>query len=622
MICSKKSIKSRLSWFQHGMFGRVGTLGLMLISLLTAGGHALAASTSSTYTREAFLPYLSAAYYVAASGPSTYLSSDFLNPSTLMIGTNLPPELLQDMIPGEVDRIKVLVPPGAQYANFQVQTGVANGVKWGVFSQNLPFCNGQASNNLQTCISSQDLGGSAQVAGTLYQTSGATATNPTARYIYLIIQAGAAGFRFGNIQISMNINDPAAYTTWRSARSWAGGSGDCDGLGTTNCTSAPPPASTPTITASLTSPTVGSAITINISGGKAGQAITWQGVSGAILSALNGLSAPVLDSNGSYTTPPINVGSTAGAQTISASLNGTSVGSVAITVLASTPTTGQSCVVGVVSNGQAPLTCTITSTITVPPGATPPAPPSLSVGGSTTATGVGLTIMVKGGANHNYNGYYVVSALPPTGALKTPEPDKIVAGLEADGITKALLSNPITLQESVPADIPLTGLMPGVSYQAFVYAVDATNSSSVTPVVGTKFTTAGSPEHIVFTDKLAATLSTSSLKVNIQPATYHKGKPGKYYIAAQLPSSGTFYFMTKAGGWTGPWGGGVLTPYDITNGNGLGDLPVDLLVGIVDEAIIKNLAGFVFYAGYGMDGADNVLVSVAHTIAATSPATP
>jgi len=55
------------------------------------------------------------------------------------------------------------------------------------------------------------------------------------KIVYLTVRALSVDFWFLSLSVSYRVQDPVLYESWRAQRSWAGGSGDCDGLGGTYC---------------------------------------------------------------------------------------------------------------------------------------------------------------------------------------------------------------------------------------------------------------------------------------------------------------------------------------------------------------------------------------------------
>lgn len=56
-----------------------------------------------------------------------------------------------------------------------------------------------------------------------------------AKIVYLTVRSLNIDFWFLSLSVSYRVQDPGAYESWRSQRSWAGGRGDCDGLGGVYC---------------------------------------------------------------------------------------------------------------------------------------------------------------------------------------------------------------------------------------------------------------------------------------------------------------------------------------------------------------------------------------------------
>ncbi len=528
-----------------------------LVCMLMAAG---VVSADSTYTRETFLPTLSSSYYTAATSNSLYLGVNFINPSAVMMsGTSLPPELLQDMSSGQVIRIKVMIPPGTEYVNFTVDTGQSGGVKWGIFSQDLPYCGSQASNNLQTCISSQDLGGQSLITGTIYPLAGQTGTNTTARYNYVILQAGSAGFRWANVTVNTNINNAGLYNTWRTARNWAGGSGDCDGLGTTNCASASGPTTpgTPTPSAFAISPSA--------------QQIAAAGT--YTLTAQNGTIQSCASSNSAVVPNPTVVAG-----------GGSATGSV---------------IAGAAANSQATITCLsstgsiATATITV--SAPTPSTSGLSLTalsiGKLTSTGAAFSATLSAAATGYWVAFPYATTVPgaPTGI-------QIKAGQDSTGAA-ATLKGSGAVSAGSAKEFPLSGLTAGTAYQVYFYGEDATgNKTSVIPVGFSTNANVTVPTKAAITAAPSGTNDKLNLTTTITPASDTTGVVA-HYVAALVPAaiikpSGGLFFLTKAGVWT-QWTGGALLPYlDPVSNNA-----ITILNGAMD---VTFLIGTEIYAGYGV----------------------
>lgn len=519
-----------------------------LVGMLMAGG---AASADSTYTRETFLPTLSSVYYSAATSNSLYLGVNFINPSAVMMsGTSLPPELLQDMSSGQVIRIKVMIPPGTEYVNFTVDTGQAGGVKWGIFSQDLPYCGSQASNNLQTCISSQDLGGQSLITGTIYPLAGQTGTNATARYNYVILQAGSGGFRWANVTVNTNINNTGLYNTWRSARSWAGGSGDADGLGTGGS----PPINSTTFAVSPSAQQIAAAGTYT-------------------LTAQNGTIQSCASSNSAVVPNPTVVAG-----------GGSATGSV---------------IAGAAANSQATITClsstgsiaTATITVSVPTSSTS----GLSLTGLSIGKLTSTSAVFSATLSAAATGYWVAFPYATT-VPSAPTGTQIKAGQDSTGAA-ATLKGSGAVSAGVAKEFPLSALTAGTAYQAYFYGEDATgNKTAVIPVGFSTNANATVPTKAAITAVPSGTNDKLNLSTTITPASDATGVVA-HYVAALVPASiikpaGGLFFLTKAGVWT-QWTGGALLPYlDPVSNNA-----ITILNGTMD---VTFLIGTEIYAGYGI----------------------
>lgn len=668
MICSNKSVITGLNEFLYRVANRCSALSILLVLLFSASGQSMASSTSSSYTRETFLPYLSSAFYAAATGTSMYFGTNFINPNAVVMnGISMPPELLQDMGNGEVVRVKVLIPPGTEYANFTVDTGQAGGVKWGVFSQDLPFCASQASNNLLTCISAQDLRTDSLITGTLanYQGS-AGGTNATPRYAYIVLQAGAAGFRWANVTINLNINNPSLYTPWRSARSWAGGSGDCDGLGTTNCIASSPPPSTTTfsIAASSQQVTAGGSYTLTASNGTIASctsnnpAVIPNPAVAAGGASASGTVASTAAANSQVTITCTSTASTTAATTLTVTVptftispssqqvaagatytltaqnaslafcssNNTSVAP-APTVNTGGATATGSIVAGAAAGSQATITCasssatSATATVTVSAPATTASFSLTSMGISKLAsTSAAITATANGAAT----GYWV--AIPySTTAPTQPSTTQIKGGLDALNAA-VTLKGMASMAANVATEFALANLTANTSYQVFFYAEDAANASNKTAIMPIALVTNSAsitPAAITYTAGGTGNASLT-LATTIIPASNHTGT-GSYYVAALVPKSfvppyGMLAFLTATQGAAGQtttewkiWTGGALLPYSQET---LQTKTIGILDGKLD---VSALIGTVVYAGYGVGGDSSglgevLVVEKIHTI--------
>lgn len=664
MICSNKSVKPGLNASLCRVASRCSALGIVLVLLFSASGQSMASSTSSSYTRETFLPYLSSEFYAAVTGTSMYFGTNFINPNAVVMnGISMPPELLQDMANGEVVRVKVLIPPGTEYANFTVDTGQAGGVKWGVFSQDLSFCGSQASNNLQTCISAQDLRTDSLITGTLANYQGSSGgTNTTPRYAYIVLQAGAAGFRWANITINLNVNNPSLYTPWRSARSWAGGSGDCDGLGCTG--SSPAPTTLFSIAASSQQVTAGGSYTLTASNGTIASCtsnnptVIPNPVVAAGGASASGTVASTAAANSQVTITCTSTASTAAATTLTVTVptftispssqqvaagatytltaqnaslafcssNNTSVAP-APTVNTGGATATGSIVAGAAAGSQATITCasssatSATATVTVSAPATTTTFSLTSMGISKLAsTSAAVTATANGAAT----GYWV--AIPySTTAPTQPSTTQIKGGLDALNAA-VTLKGAASMAANVATEFALANLTANTSYQVFFYAEDAANASNKTAIMPVALVTNSAsitPAAITYTASGTGNASLT-LATSIVPASNHTGT-GNYYVAALVPKSfappyGMMVFLTATQGAAGQtttewkvWTGGALLPYSQET---LQTKTISILDGKLD---VSALIGTVVYAGYGVGGDSSglgevLVVGKIHTI--------
>jgi len=120
--------------------------------------------------------------------------------------------------------IKILVPPGASLV-------VASGQSGSFSDQYVTSSPNDVVN--QVCSSpSQCIGSSmSRINGALSTTIYRGAPQEKASYMTLVLWNDASSFNFTTFRISMTVTDIVRYKEWRDALSWAGGSGNIDGIG-------------------------------------------------------------------------------------------------------------------------------------------------------------------------------------------------------------------------------------------------------------------------------------------------------------------------------------------------------------------------------------------------------
>lgn len=182
-----------------------------------------------------------ASSFSAVTGPATLYSYQ-KNPVTgISSGLNFP-VTWQTLSAGQDMRLKLLVPPGVDYGSIYIQA-----MSMDAF---IGTCEGLNT----TCA----LGLTNASPMFWPQTRPTTSDYPALtmpKIVSLVVKAAAtSSFTFTSLAITWHIKDAALYQAWRSARSWAGGSGDCDGLGGEYCGTGtgtptnPDPGTTPTTT--------------------------------------------------------------------------------------------------------------------------------------------------------------------------------------------------------------------------------------------------------------------------------------------------------------------------------------------------------------------------------------
>ena len=160
-------------------------------------------------------------YPFVAEPPTAYLSYYQSSPNMMMTGSLHFPASWNRISAGQSVRLRVLIPPGVDWA--AVGTNTPNMVGTGY------ACDGIVSARNEAGCTRIGMPGNH---GLFPIVQGTPVPNRQARIVSMVIQAeNYMGFTFGDMTITWHIADMTEYKKWRSARRWAGGSGDCDGLG-------------------------------------------------------------------------------------------------------------------------------------------------------------------------------------------------------------------------------------------------------------------------------------------------------------------------------------------------------------------------------------------------------
>ncbi len=150
------------------------------------------------------------------------------------------PSTWQNLSVGQDLRIKVLLPPGTDAATLYIEAAS--------MTANIGACDGV----LTVCSTAL---GRASLSLWPNPPFGGGALTPltSPRIVSFLVQAIGYPFDFSSMTITYHIADTALYENWRKVRNWAGGSGDCDGLGNAYC-SGVTPTPTPTVQAAVAPP--------------------------------------------------------------------------------------------------------------------------------------------------------------------------------------------------------------------------------------------------------------------------------------------------------------------------------------------------------------------------------
>lgn len=574
--------------------------------------------------------------FVQATRDGTTLSAFHKNPITgYGSGFNIPTKW-QYMGIGQSIRLRILLPPGANYSDFRLS------------NDNMVAYVGVCEDGVQNCTT--QLGHQNPIVWPLNYAPGVTTltTLTTPKVVELVMEAKDAAFTNLAMQFNINIADYKAYEAWRLARNWAGGTGDCDGLSNSYCNgTVTTGGGTTTPTFSITPATqnvmVGSPFTVAAASGFT--------IASCVSSSPTLVPSPAAASGGATASSTVAASATAGTSvTITCTSGGatpaTATATIAITAPAFgiTPATQQvapgagytltaqngslmscsstnstviphpqvatggataagSAVASAASGSQATITCLstaggmATAAITV---ATP-------VAQSLALSGLGLTKLNSTSAEFSATlsgaatGYWVAFPYTTTVPVK-PSGADIIAGKDA-----GVLKGSDKLEKDVAKTFTVTGLSAGTSYQVFFYAEDTVgNKISVTPLSFVTNVVAAVGASIVATP--GGTNGKPSLSVVITPASTATGEKLNY-VAALVPGSvmppfGAVFFLTKKNGWI-PWVSGSLPSYQ--------DAFTTSSISVLDGALsVEALVGTEIYAGYAVG--DDFTVKRVYTV--------
>lgn len=207
---------------------------------------------SSAYTFDENLPDYQSTFQPISPGYN--LLSNFHRNANAGGSQNAFPSTWQNMSAGKDLRLKILLPPGTDYATAYIEAasmtayiGACDGI-----SAPCSTALGRASLSLWP---NPPFGG------------GALSALTTPRIVSLVVQATGYPFDFSSMTITYHISDTASYENWRAQRSWAGGTGDCDGLGNSYCSGGTVQPSSFTIAASSLQIAAGGTITLTSTNG-------------------------------------------------------------------------------------------------------------------------------------------------------------------------------------------------------------------------------------------------------------------------------------------------------------------------------------------------------------------
>jgi len=523
--------------------------------------------------------------------PGYNLLSNFHRNANAGGSQNAFPSTWQNMSAGTDLRLKILLPPGTDYATAYIEAASMTAY--------IGACDGVPA----TC--STALGRSSLSLWPNPPFGGGKLSALTApRVVSLVVQATGYPFDFSSMTITYHISDTAAYENWRAQRSWAGGTGDCDGLGNTYCSGGAVQPSSFTITTSSLQIVAGGTLTISSSGGAIGSCVssnaavipnptvTAAGASATVASTVaansqatitctskTGASATsgVITITNQTNPPPTSAFSlTQSSQTVKpggsftlSALTGSisychsdSTGAIPdLTVAADHATATGTASLTALPDNSVKITCFSTKTpsdiatafVTVIPAST-----AFTLTPITTKAITSTSVTVNTQASASMTGYWVAL---PLGAVEPTPPKFTEITSGTFSAASGGKSGNAELQAGKSTDIALTGLTANTNYRVYFYAAPSGTtgiyqSFNVATILPT-------PESILGVAKGGN--SALTLDVTITPASNHAGQ-GKYYIAAYIPPgtellpSGGLWFYTLKNGWAA-WGGGDWLEY-------------------------------------------------------------
>lgn len=171
-------------------------------------------ATSFAYTYDELLPDYASTYQELKVGGGEYLYNYHKNPANAVTGANFP-TTWQTLTQGQDLRLKILLPPGVDFAGVSVEATsmVAN---FGV-------CDGAPA----TCDAPR------ASPPMLLQSGSATLAAP--KIVSLVVSAKGATFTFATLTITLHVADIARYEEWRKQRNWSVVGDACDGMGGAYC---------------------------------------------------------------------------------------------------------------------------------------------------------------------------------------------------------------------------------------------------------------------------------------------------------------------------------------------------------------------------------------------------
>gem|GEM_PF-4762350 len=593
----------------------------------------LVPATSFAFTYDELLPDAIGTFTEIKQGGSQYLYNYHKNPANAVTGNNFP-TTWQTLASGQDLRLKVLLPPGLNLAGVSVESPA--------MVANFGVCDGTPA----TCTPTRASPPMLWPIGSAAQT---TLTEP--RIVSLVVAAQGASFTFSTLTITYYVADITLYETWRKLRSWAGGSGDCDGLSNAFCNNTggptPPPATNSfSITAASQQVMVGGAVTVTAQNGT---------IASCTSNNPTAVPNPAPATGGASASSIVAAGTAAGTQvTITCTSTGatptTATASITVTAptFALTPSSQQvapgasytltaqngviqscsstnssvipapqvatggataagSVVATAAAASQAGITCLSTTgdaakaTITV---ASPAAAATLSLAGLGITKIDSTSAVFSATTSAAATGYWV--AFPYTTTAPTaPTAAQIKAEQDSSGAA-AILKGHDAMLANTAKTFTLSGLAANTSYQVFFYAEDT--SAAKTSIVPLSFVTNSAsvtPASIV--GRSSGTNDNLVISVTVTPASNATGTKLNY-VAALVPATvmppyGGLFFLTQKGGWA-PWSGGALPSYQ--------DAFVTDITILDGKLAVGALVGTDIFAGYGVG--DDLVVKKIYTV--------